>query len=44
MINLLDSENKQLSKIRTKNWVEINNDAYEMYNSNSQIKFQTKML
>ena len=44
LINLLDSATNPLSKFRTKNWVEINDDARGMYNTNSQIKFKTKML
>ena len=31
-------------KFRTKNWVEINDDAYGMYNTNSQISFKTAIL
>ena len=34
----------QPSKFRTKNWVEINDDAQGTYNINSQIKFKTTML
>ena len=30
--------------MRAKNWVEINDDACETYNKNSQIKFKTTML
>ena len=44
LINLLDSATNPLSNFRTKNWVEINDDARGMYNTNSQIKFKTKML
>ena len=32
------------SKFRAKHWVEINKDARETYNTNSQIKFNTLML
>ena len=42
--NLLDNTPNQPSKFRTKNWVEINDDSRGMYNTNSQIKFKTKML
>ena len=28
----------------TKHWVEIKEDAHEMYNTNSQIEFKTSML
>ena len=44
IINLLDSTPNQPTKFKTKNWVEINNDARGMYNTNSQIKFKTSML
>ena len=43
LINL-DNAPNQLSKFRTKNWVEINDDALGTYNTNGQIKFKTKML
>ena len=43
IINLLDSTPNQPSKFRTKNWVEINDDALETYNTNSQIRFKTSM-
>ena len=43
LINLLDSATNPLSKFRTKNWVEIR-EVRGMYNTNSQIKFKTKML
>ena len=32
IINLLDNTPNQSTKFRTKIWVEINYDAYEMYN------------
>ena len=44
LIIFLGNKPNQLSKLRTKNWVEINNDSREMYNTNSQIKFKTSML
>ena len=44
IINLLDSAPNQLFKFRTKNWVEINNDPHETYNSVSQIRFKTSMV
>ena len=34
----------QPSKIKTKNWVEINDESRGIYNINSQIKFKTAML
>ena len=42
--NFLDNASNQLSKFRTKNWVEINDDSGETYNANKQIKFKTTML
>ena len=41
---LIDGESNQLSKFRTKNWVEINDESKGTYNVNSQIKFKTTML
>ena len=41
---MLDSKPNQPSKLRTKNWVEINDDSRETYNTNSQIEFKTTML
>ena len=44
IVNLLDSTNNQPSKIRTKNWVGVNDDACGACNINSQINFKTMML
>ena len=44
IINLLDNTPNQLSKFRTTNWVEINDELRGTYNANSQIKFETTML
>ena len=44
MINLLDNTPNQLTEFRTKNWVEIDDDARGTYNKESQIKFKTSML
>ena len=41
---MLDNIPNQPSKFGTKNWVEINDDPWGMYNTNSQIKFKTSML
>ena len=41
IINLLNSSSNQLSKVRTKNWVEISNESRGTHNTNSQIKFKT---
>ena len=37
--NLLDNATNQPSKIRTKNWAEINDKSRGTYNTNNQIKF-----
>ena len=42
--NLLDSASNQLSRFRTKNWVEINDDLRREYSPNKQIRFKTAML
>ena len=42
--NLLEYTPNQPTKFRTKNWVEIYDDALGTYNTNSQIKFKTLML
>ena len=44
IIYLLDNKPNQPSKFRTKNWIEINDDARGTYNTNTQIKFKTSML
>ena len=42
MANLLDdNKSNQPSKLRTKNWVEINDESRGTYNVNSPIKFKT---
>ena len=43
-VNLLDNTSNQPTKLRTKNLIEINDDARGMYNKDSQIKFKTSML
>ena len=42
--NLIDDTSNQPSKLRTRNWVEINDESKGAYNANSQIKFKTTML
>ena len=42
--NLLNDETNQPYKFRTRNWVEINDDARGTYSSNEQTKFKTSML
>ena len=41
---MLENTPDQLSKFRTKNWVEINNNACRTYNTYSQTEFETTML
>ena len=42
--NLIDDTSNQPSKLRTKNWVEINDESRGAYNAASQIKFKTTLL
>ena len=42
--NLLNDESNKPSKFRTRNWVEINDEARGTYSPNKQIKFKTSML
>ena len=42
--NLLDSASNKSSKLRTRNWVEINDDIRAAYSRNKQIRFKTAML
>ena len=42
--NLLDTESNQPSRFRTRNWVEINDNARGNYFSTKQIRFKTSML
>ena len=44
IINLLDNTPNQLSKFKTKNWIEINDQSRGVYNTNSDIRFKTTML
>ena len=44
IINLLDKTLNQLSKFKSKNWVEIDYESHGVYNTGSQIKFKTSML
>ena len=44
LINLLDNTPKQPTNFRTKDWVEINHELREKYNTKSQIRFKTSML
>ena len=42
--NLLNDGSNKPSKFRTKNWIEINDEARGTYSHNKQIKFKTSML
>ena len=42
--NLWDSASNKPSKLRTRNWVEINDDIRGAYPANKQIRFKTAML
>ena len=44
IINLLDNATNQLSKFRSKSWVEIYDDVRGTYNTNTQIEFKTLIL
>ena len=44
IINLLNDTPNQLSRYWAKNWVEINNNSWGKYKTNSQIKFKTRTL
>ena len=44
IINFLDNTPNQPTKFRTKNCLEINDDARGTYNTNIQIKYKTSML
>ena len=41
---MLEKIPNQLTKFRTNNWVEINDDTRGMYDTNNQIKFKTSKL
>ena len=41
---MLNGESNKLSKFRTRNWVEINDEARGTYSHNKQIKFKISML
>ena len=41
---MIDNLPYQPSKFRTKNWVEINDDSRQTYNTYSQIRFKTMIL
>ena len=44
IVNLLNDGSSKSSKFKTRNWVEINNEARGTYSPNKQINFKTSML
>ena len=44
VINLVDNAPNQLPKLRTRNWMEINEQSRGVYSVNSEIRFKTTML
>ena len=44
ILNLLDNASNQPSKLRTKTWIEINDDTRSAYSPNKQVRFKTAML
>ena len=43
IIYLLDNTQNQLSKFRTKNWIEVNDQSRGVYNTNIDIRFKATM-
>ena len=44
IVNLLNDGSSKASKFKTRNWVEINDEARGIYSPNKQINFKTSML
>ena len=44
VINLLDNASNHLSKFKTRNWIEINDQSRRVYNTNSDIRFKTTVI
>ena len=44
IINFLENTSNQLTKFKTKNWIEINDESHDVYNTVSHIKFKTSVL
>ena len=44
IIYLLDNTQNQLSKFRTKNWIEVNDQSRGAYNTSSDIRFKDQSL
>ena len=43
-MHLLENTSNQLSKFKTKNWIEINDQSRVVYNTNNDIRFKTATL
>ena len=43
IINFLGNASNQSSKVRTKNWVKINDESRGTYNKDKQIRFKTSV-
>ena len=44
IVSLLGNTSNQISKFKTKNWIEINDQSRGLYNTNNDIRFKTAML
>ena len=44
IVTFLDNTPNQLSKFRTRNWIEINDQSRGLFNTNSNISFKTTMI
>ena len=44
IINLIENTPDQATKFKTKNWLEINYDSRETYDTDNQIEIKTSML
>ena len=44
IVSLLGNTSNQISKFKTKNWIEINDQTRRLYNTNNDIRFKTAML
>ena len=44
IVSLLGNTSNQISKFKTKNWIEINDQSRGLYNTNNDIRFKIAML
>ena len=44
IVSLLGNTSNQISKFKTKNWIEINDQTRRLYNTNNDIRFKIAML